>query len=135
MFANKIGESSSTTGTGTFALAGATGAYRTWRTGFSTNTAVFYMASNATGTIWEIGYGTFATGSPDTLTRNLLQSSTGSLINWVTTPYYIFSIPAAEALAAIVNGGLGTSRPAWAPAGFSWWDDAAGIAVNWIRKL
>ena len=135
MFANKIGESSSTTGTGTFSMAGATGAYRTWRTGFSTNTVVFYMASNAAGTIWEIGYGTFATGSPDTLTRNLLQSSTGSLISWVTTPYYIFSIPTAEALAAVVNGGLGTSRPAWAPTGFSWWDDAAGIAVNWIRKL
>ena len=64
MFADKIAESSSTTGTGTFSLAGAVGAYRTWRTGFSTNTVVFYLASNSTGTIWEIGYGSFATGSP-----------------------------------------------------------------------
>lgn len=135
MFANKIGESCSTTGTGTFSLAGAVGAYRTWRTGFSTNTVVFYLASNAAGTIWEIGYGTFATGSPDTLTRTLLQSSTGSLISWSTTPYYIYSIPTAEALNGVVYGGLAAARPGWAQAGYRWWDDAAGLAVNWIRKL
>lgn len=134
MFADKIAESSSTTGTGTFSLAGAVGAYRTWRTGFSTNTVVFYLASNSTGTIWEIGYGSFATGSPDTLTRTLIASSTGSLINWSATPYYIYSIPTAAAMAHQVAGGLAAARPAWAQAGLGWLDHTIGLAVTWVKK-
>src|SRR5215831_15292260 len=99
MFAEKIGESVVTTGSGTFSLTQtAYGAFRTWRTGFSTGDAAFYYAVNDTGSIWEIGYGTFTTGSPDALTRTLIASSSGSLIVWAVTPYRVFSVPSALAL-------------------------------------
>lgn len=134
MFADKIGESSNTTGTGTFSLAGAYGYFRTFLTGFSTGSTVFYYATNDTGSIWELGYGVITTGSPATLTRTLLASSSGALISWATTPYRIFNVPSGPVLAALVSGGLGTALPAWAPAGFGWLDYTLGLAVGWVKK-
>jgi hypothetical protein len=131
MFAEKIGESCSTTGTGAFAMGGAYGAFRTWRSGFSTGQTAFYLATNDAGTIWEIGFGTFTTGTPDTLTRTLIASSTGALVGWVTTPYRIFSAPVAAALSSLLSGGLGSTLPAWAPDGFTRWDTTDGLATRW----
>ena len=135
MFADKIGESCSTTGTGAFSMGGAYGAFRTWRSGFATGTTAFYLATNDTGTIWEIGFGTFTTGTPDTLTRTLIASSTGALVSWATTPYRIFSAPVGAALAAILSGGLGSALPAWAPAGFMRWDTTDGLSTRWREYL
>jgi hypothetical protein len=136
MFADKIGEASTTTGTGTFAMGGAYGAFRTWRSGFSSGDAAFYLATNDTGTIWEIGYGIFTTGTPDTLTRTLQESSSGALIDWQTTPYRIYNAPNAAAakhlLAALVNGVAAV--PGWLPAGAMWLDFAIGVAVEWAKK-
>jgi hypothetical protein len=131
MFAEKIGESCSTTGTGAFAMGGAYGAFRTWRSGFASGQTAFYLATNDAGTIWEIGFGTFTTGTPDTLTRTLIASSTGALVGWVTTPYRIFSAPVAAALSSLLSGGLGSTLPAWAPAGFTRWDTTDGLATRW----
>ena len=138
MFATKIGESVSTTGTSDFSLTQtAYGAFRTWRSGFSSGDLVFYTATNDAGTIWETGYGTFTTGATDTITRNVLASSSGgSKINWATTPYRLYSLTAAEALkhmlAPLVNGVANV--PAWLPAGAAWIDYALGIAVAWVKN-
>lgn len=136
MFAEKIGESCSTTGTGTFSLGGAYGAFRTWGTGFSNSDLAWYYATNDTGSIWELGYGTFATGSPNTLTRTLVASSTGSLINWVTTPYRIYSVPSAtilkHMLAPFING-VG-NVPGWFIRGVAWLDYALGITTAWVKR-
>lgn len=136
MFAEKIGESCSTTGTGTFSLGGAYGNFRAWGTGFATGTDAFYLATNDAGTIWEIGYGTFTDSTPDTLSRTLVASSSGSLINWVTTPYRVYSVPSATAmkhmLAPLVNGVANV--PLWLPAGGTWLDYVLGAAVSWVKK-
>lgn len=136
MFAEKVGQPCSTTGTGSFALpvASTFTTHRTWRSGFSTGAPAFYLATNDLGTVWEIGYGTFTTGSPDTLTRNLVASSSGALIDWVTVPYRVYSVPTAAAMATVINGGLATAKPAWAPAGFGWLDYTLGLAVGWVKK-
>ena len=136
MFAEKIGESCSTTGTGTFSLGGAYGAFRTWGTGFSNGDLAWYYATNDTGSIWELGYGAFATGSPNTLTRTLVASSTGSLISWVTVPYRIYSVPSAtilkHMLAPFING-VG-NVPGWFVRGVMWLDYALGITTAWVKK-
>lgn len=137
MFYDKIGESCSTTGTGTFSLTqSAFGSFRTWRNGPANGTDAFYLATNDTGSIWELGYGTFTQGSPDTLTRTLLASSTGSLINWATTPYRVYSAPVGVALkhmlAGLINGVANV--PGWLPAGAKWWDYTLGISTAWIKK-
>lgn len=137
MFYDKIGESCVTNGTGTFSLTRtAYGNFRTWNNGPATGTDAFYLATNSSGSIWELGYGTYTTGSPDTLTRTLIASSTGSLINWVTTPYQVYSAPVGvvlkHMLAGLVNGVANV--PLWLPAGAKWWDYTLGIATAWIKK-
>ena len=140
MFAEKIGESCSTTGTGTFSLGGAYGVFRTWLTGFSTGDVVFYYATNDAGSIWELGYGTLTSGSPATLTRTLIASSSGALINWAAT-FRIYSIPSATAMKHMLTP-LQTAKPAWLPSGALWLDyalgyvsGAANTATAWIKKL
>lgn len=130
MFAEKVGQPCSTTGTGSFALpvASTFTTHRTWRSGFSTGAPAFYLATNDLGTVWEIGYGTFTTGSPDTLTRNLIASSSGSLISWVTVPYRVYSAPSGVVMAHLIAGGKATSRPAWLQQGGGWLDDSVALA-------
>jgi hypothetical protein len=121
MFGEKIGEQCLTTGTGTFTLGGAFGAFRTWRTAFPTGKKVPYLATNQTGSIWEIGWGTFTQGSPsDTLTRNLVASSTTTLINWSVTPYYVVNVPVAFVLSFLTSGGTAVTRPDWLETGGNW---------------
>lgn len=136
MFAEKIGESCSTTGTGTFSLGGAYGAFRTWGTGFSSGDLAWYYATNDAGSIWELGYGTYTAASPNTLSRTLVASSTGSLINWTTTPYRIYSVPSAtilkHMLAPFINGVANV--PAWFIRGVTWLDYALGITTAWVKR-
>lgn len=139
MFADKVGETCSTTGAGTYSLGGAIpgSAYRTWLSQFATTTVVFYYATRKDGSKWELGYGTLTTGSPATLSRNLLSSSSGALIAWVAAdqPYSIFSVPVASPMAAILLGQGFTARPAWAQTGLRWPDFVAGIGTRIVDKL
>jgi hypothetical protein len=75
--ADRVKETTSTTGSGTVTLAGAVAGYRAFTTAFTTGTVVYYCITS--GTAWEVGWGTFTT-SGTTLSRNLLSSSTGSLL-------------------------------------------------------
>lgn len=69
-----------TTGTGTMTLGSAVSPYQTFgNAGVPTGARVPYTIED-TGAAWEIGFGTY-TSSGTTLTRNLLSSSTGSLLN------------------------------------------------------
>jgi len=115
MFGEKCMESSSITGTGSFSLGTSVGAFQTWRSEFADGSVVFYCAENGDGTSWEIGYGTLTYGSPDTLSRTLIDSSTGSLISWAVAdaPIYIFSAPVSAAMKHLILGGKATARPAW----------------------
>ncbi len=77
---NRAKESTATTGTGTVNLGGAVAPFQTWAAaGALTGRRYNYMIED--GTAWEIGEGVFTGASPDTLTRNLVASSTGSLLS------------------------------------------------------
>lgn len=75
--ADRVKETTTTSGTGTITLAGAVSGYRTFTSAFATGTVVPYCIID--GTAWETGYGTLATSS--TLTRNFQASSTGSILS------------------------------------------------------
>lgn len=136
MFGEKTMQSSQITGTAAYTLDAAVGAFKTWRSQKATGSLVFYCAENGDGTIWEVGYGTLTHGSPDTISRTLVASSTGSLITWVAgdAPIYVMSVPLAVALNHLVTGGLATTRPAWLQAGAAWLDYTLGLAVTWVKK-
>lgn len=79
--ADRVKESSTTTGTGTYSLGGPSVGFRSFVNGVGTTNRCTYCVTD--GTDWEINEGTVTDATPDTLTRDrLLASSTGSAISW-----------------------------------------------------
>ena len=88
VLANRAKETVSSTGTGTLNLGGAVTGYQSFAdAGVSNGNTVAYVIED--GSSWEIGTGTYTTGTPNTLSRTLGESSTGSLIS-VTTDAIVF---------------------------------------------
>lgn len=77
--ANRVEQTTTTTGTGTVNLDGTVEARQTFVQAFGSGSAAYYLIE--AGDQWEYGVGVATAGTPDTLTRVLLQSSTGALLN------------------------------------------------------
>ena len=56
-FADRIKETSTTTGTGNLTLAGAVAQFKSFASRFATNERFFYAIVGQTGTEWEVGEG------------------------------------------------------------------------------
>ena len=79
--ADRVQETSTTTGTGTYNLGGASSGFRTFVAGVGNNNKCIYVAEE--GADWELNLGLVTDASPDTLSRiRTYASSTGSAINW-----------------------------------------------------
>lgn len=124
MFGNKVLQAISNTGTGTYQLnSTGVGAWKSWRSQFATGTQVFYFATREDGSVWEFGRGTLTYGTPDILTRTLVSSSTGALIDWVSGDgtVYVMSTPVAAALEGRWDSGnsffVPAHRRSWAAVG------------------
>lgn len=129
MFKDGAIESTATTGTGTYTLAGAVGSAIHFGTAFPSGGKVAYFAQTATRTKWEYGYGTLTLGGSRTLTRNVVGSSNGgAAINWQGTdaPVYIFSIASGDALAGLLRGSRASTAPWWLDQGGRWFDETGG---------
>lgn len=97
--ADRVKETTTSTGTGSIALAGAATQFRTFASAFgSSPILVAYSIVGQTGTEWEVGYGTF--NGTTTLARDtvLSSSNSGALVNFsVGTKDVFCTIPAAYA--------------------------------------
>ncbi len=94
--ADRVKETSTSTGTGTINLGGAATGYRAFSSAFVTADVVYYCIED--GTNWEVGYGTLTTGTPWTLSRNLLASSSGSLSSFSAGTKNVFCTSPASYL-------------------------------------
>lgn len=113
--ADRVVETSATTGTGTYALNGALEGFSRFVDAIGDGHTTFYVATD--GTDWEVGVATVAAGSPDTLSRDdiVASSNAGNAVSWGTGSKTVFvDIPAAQRLFRDPDGrvGIGTASPA-----------------------
>lgn len=97
-YADRVHETTTTAGTGTYSLEGAVAGLRTFIDGVGTGATVTYTVEN--GADWEIGQGVVTTGSPATLTRaSILKSSnSNSAVNWSAGSKNVYLVASAERL-------------------------------------
>jgi hypothetical protein len=101
---DRVRESTTTTGTGTYTLAGATPGFQSFSVIGDGNTT-YYAATD--GTDWEVGIGTY-TASGTTLARTTIleSSNSGSAVNWIAGEKDIFVTYPAERSVYLNAAGL-----------------------------
>jgi hypothetical protein len=97
---DRVKESSSTTGTGTFALAGIVQGFETFSAGIGNNNETYYAAYEAGTNNWEVGRGTLdGTSANLARTEVLTSSNSDSLVPFTTGGLEIFcTLPASKAV-------------------------------------
>lgn len=111
--ADRVRETTTTTGTGTVNLAGAVSGYQTFVAGVGTGNTVYYCIALDSAGEWEVGIGTVTDASPDTLSRTkvLASSNGGLLVNFSAGTKEVFLVDPAsilEPLIGVCNGRLTT---------------------------
>lgn len=110
VIADRVQETTTSTGTGTITLAGAATGFQSFSVICNGNTTT-YTISDASGSNWEVGIGTY-TSSGTTLARNIVLSSSnsGSLVNFGAGTKNVFvTLPSSRtvypaAIAAMIFG-------------------------------
>lgn len=99
-FANRVKETSTTSGTGTYTLAGAVTGFQAFSAGIGDGNTCYYCADD--GTNWEVGLGTY-TLSGTTLARTtiLASSNSGSAVSWSGNSKNVYVVMPADANAAV----------------------------------
>ena len=100
-FADRVRETSTTTGTGTLNLDGAVTSFQGFVVGVGTGSDVRYAITD--GVDWEVGEGVITDATPDTLTRvTVLDSSnSGSLVNFAAGTKDVFLTISADTIDAL----------------------------------
>lgn len=90
VLADRVKETSTTTGTGNFTLAGASIGYQSFNSAIGSGNTTYYVIEDSTNGDWETGLGTFT--SPSTLARTTVYSSSnsGSLVNFSSGTKNVF---------------------------------------------
>lgn len=107
VYADRVKETTTTTGTGTYSLAGAQSGFQTFIAGAGNGSVVTYACDD--GTNWEVGEGTLTSGAPSTLTRTTILSSSnaGAAVSWAAGTKNIYlTVAASRLVTADASGNL-----------------------------
>jgi len=107
VLADRVKETTTTTGTGTVTLLGASTGYQSFSAIGNTNTT-YYTIAGQTSSEWEVGIGTY-TSSGTTLARTTVISSSnaGALVSFSAGTKDVFVTYPAEYTANSIGGGVG----------------------------
>jgi len=107
VLADRVKETTTTTGTGTVTLLGASTGFQSFSAIGNTNTT-YYTIAGQTSSEWEVGIGTY-TSSGTTLARTTVISSSnaGALVNFSAGTKDVFVTYPAEYTANSIGGGVG----------------------------
>jgi hypothetical protein len=96
VLADRVQETTTTTGTGTITLAGAVSGFQSFAVIGTGNTTYYTITS---GTAWEVGIGTYSTTGPTLARTTILASSTGgTAINLTGTSNVFVTYPAGTSV-------------------------------------
>lgn len=107
VLADRVKETTTTAGTGTVTLLGASTGYQSFTAIGDANTT-YYTIAGQTGSEWEVGIGTYAS-SGTTLARTAVISSSnsGSLVNFSAGTKDVFVTYPASFTSNAIGGGVG----------------------------
>ena len=103
---DRVKETSTTTGTGAFDLAGATQDFESFVSGVGDGNTTYYCITNTGTDEFEVGIGTVTDAATDTLSRDTILSSTNSdnLVNFSAGEKEVFcTIPAKKAMSPVME--------------------------------
>jgi len=109
--ADRVKETTLTTGTGTYSLGGTTAGFETFLQGIGDGNTCWYAVTN--GVDWEVGLGTIddPTAGPTLARTIVLQSSNGdAAVNWVAGSKDIFTTIPGRPDAGVIRLGTGAVR-------------------------
>ena len=103
---DRVKQTSTTTGTGTFSLTGTETGFETFVTGIGNSNNTFYAIANDGTSEWEVGIGTVTDAATDTLSRTTVISSSNSdnLVDFTAGTKTVFcTYPAKRAPSAAMT--------------------------------
>ena len=103
---DRVKETSTTTGTGTFSLAGAETGFETFVSGVGDGNATYYAISHDGTNEWEVGVGTVTDAATDTLSRDTIISSSNSdaAVNFTAGGKTVFcTLPAKKTISPVMD--------------------------------
>ena len=104
---DRVKESSTTTGTGTFDLDGVVSGFEGFVAGIGNGNTTYYTIFNQGTTEWEVGRGTITDATPDTLARTeVISSSNGdAAVNFTSgTIDVVCTMPASKVVYLNASG-------------------------------
>ena len=103
---DRVKESSSTSGTGTIALAGAVQGFETFAAGIGNNNETYYAAYEDGTNNWEVGRGTLdATSANLARTEVITSSNSDAAVNFTGNTLDVFcTLPASKAVYLDASG-------------------------------
>jgi len=104
---DRVKETSTTTGTGTFSLAGAVTGFDTFVAGIADGNTTYYAIFLQESTEWEVGLGTVTDATPDTLARTtvITSSNSDSAVDFSAGTKDVFcTLPASKAVYLDASG-------------------------------
>jgi hypothetical protein len=110
--ADRVKETSTTTGTGTINLDGAASKFVGFVAGIGSGNVCYYSIVHQSAAEWEVGIGTVTDATPDTLSRTtvLASSNAGSLVNFSAGTKDVFVTIPAQAIAGKQNLWVGAGE-------------------------
>ena len=93
---DRVKESSTSTGTGDFTLAGTVPGFQTFSAAMAVGDATYYTIANDAADQWEVGVGTYSAANTLTRTTVFSSSNANALVDFAGGPKTVFITAPAE---------------------------------------